>query len=144
MNERLGRLHFWLTLFGAYATFMPMHLLGIAGHPRRYSELTGVQYVSAMLPLQKFITVAAIATLAAQLIFLFNLFWSLRKGPAAEANPWRCTSLEWTLASPAPRNGFAGQQPRVNHGPYEYLAGAEPYQDFVMQDAPVADSDAVS
>jgi len=138
MNERLGRLHFCLTLFGAYATFMPMHLLGIAGHPRRYSELTGVQYVTAMLPLQRFITLAAIVTLAAQLIFLFNLFWSLRKGAAAEANPWQCTSLEWTLPSPAPPDGFAARQPAVNHGPYEYLPGTESIEDFVMQDAPAS------
>ncbi|HMF90186.1 MAG TPA: cbb3-type cytochrome c oxidase subunit I, partial [Candidatus Angelobacter sp.] len=51
MNERLGTWHFWITLFGAYAIFMPMHLLGVAGHPRRYSELTGVQYVAATAPL---------------------------------------------------------------------------------------------
>jgi cytochrome c oxidase subunit 1 len=132
MNERLGRLHFWITLFGAYATFMPMHLLGIAGHPRRYSDLTGVQYVAAMAPLQKFITVAAIVTISGQIIFLVNLFWSMKKGPAAEANPWDCTTLEWTLPSPAPAQGFGGQQPQINHGPYEYnVPGAE--KDFVMQ-----------
>ncbi len=125
MNERLGKLHFWLTLFGAYAIFMPMHLLGIAGHPRRYSELTGVQYVAAMLPLQKFITVAAIVTLVAQLIFLLNLFWSMRRGPVAGQNPWESTTLEWSTGD---------SQPVVNHGPYEY----GPAGDFVMQDAPTA------
>jgi cytochrome c oxidase subunit 1 len=135
MNERLGRLHFWITLFGSYATFMPMHLLGIAGHPRRYSDLTGVQYVAAMAPLQKFITLAAIATIAGQIIFLVNLFWSMRRGPAADANPWDCTTLEWTLPSPAPAQSFSEQPPRINHGPYEYsVPGAE--KDFVMQDAP--------
>jgi cytochrome c oxidase subunit 1 len=123
MNEPLGKIHFWLTLFGAYATFMPMHLLGIAGHPRRYSELSGVQYVAAMLPLQKFITVAAIVTLAAQLVFLLNLFWSIRRGPVAGENPWQSTTLEWSAAN---------AQPVVNHGPYEY----GPAGDFVMQDAP--------
>src|SRR6266481_7038540 len=46
MNERLGALHFWITLLGAYAIFMPMHLLGAAGHPRRYSELTSVHFVA--------------------------------------------------------------------------------------------------
>ena len=137
MNERLGRLHFWITLFGAYATFMPMHLLGIAGHPRRYSDLTGVQYVAAMAPLQKFVTVAAIVTLAGQAIFLVNLFWSMRKGPEAEANPWECGTLEWTLASPPPTEGFGERQVEVNHGPYEYnIPGAE--KDFIMQDAPAS------
>jgi cytochrome c oxidase subunit I len=135
MNERLGRLHFWISLFGAYAIFMPMHLLGIAGHPRRYSDLTGVQYVTAMAPLQKFITLAAIVTIAGQIIFLVNLFWSMRRGPAADANPWQCTTLEWVLPSPVPPRGFGEQPPLVSHGPYEYgLPGAE--NDFVMQDAP--------
>jgi len=135
MNERLGALHFWITLAGAYAIFMPMHLLGIAGHPRRYSELTGVQYVAAMAPLQKFITVAVIVTVAGQLVFLVNLFWSMLKGPRAGANPWDCSTLEWTLASPAPVAGFAGRLPVVNRGPYEYsVPGAE--VDFLPQDAP--------
>jgi cytochrome c oxidase subunit 1 len=137
LNERLGRIHFWITLFGAYATFMPMHLLGIAGHPRRYSDLTGVQYVAAMAPLQKFITVAAIVTIFGQIIFLVNLFWSMRKGPAAKANPWECTTLEWTLPSPSPAADFGQKQPLVNHGPYEYnISGAE--KDFTMQDAPAS------
>jgi cytochrome c oxidase subunit 1 len=137
MNERLGQLHFWITLLGAYATFMPMHLLGIAGHPRRYSDLTGVQYVAAMAPLQKFITVAAIVTISGQIIFLVNLFWSMRKGPKAETNPWKCTTLEWRLPSPTPANGFGEAQPVVNYEPYEYnVSGTE--NDFIMQDAPAS------
>jgi cytochrome c oxidase subunit 1 len=137
MNEGLGRLHFWITLFGAYAIFVPMHLLGIAGHPRRYSELSGVQYVAAMAPLQKFITLAAIVTIAGQLIFLVNLFWSMRRGPAAEINPWECGTLEWTPASYATNEGLGERRLQVNHGPYEYNApGAE--KDFIMQDAPAS------
>ncbi|HEU4415533.1 MAG TPA: cbb3-type cytochrome c oxidase subunit I [Candidatus Angelobacter sp.] len=135
MNERLGRIHFWITLLGAYATFMPMHLLGIAGHPRRYSDLTGVQYVAAMLPLQKFVTVAAIVTLAGQLVFLTNLFWSMLKGPAAAANPWECSSLEWSRPGPSLPQSVAGRKAVVNYGPYEYgIVGRE--KDFVMQDDP--------
>ena len=138
MNARLGALHFWITLVGAYAIFMPMHLLGIAGHPRRYSELTGVQYVAAMAPLQKFITVAAIVTVTGQLVFLVNLFWSMFRGPRAGANPWECSTLEWSLASPVPAAGFAGRVPVVNHGPYEYsVPGAE--VDFLPQGAPAND-----
>ena len=143
MSEPLARLHFWITLFGAYAIFVPMHLLGIAGHPRRYSELTGVQYLSAMVPLQKFITVAAIITISGQIVFLFNFFRSLRKGPVATANPWDATTLEWTLSSPAPARGFDGRVPLVKHGAYEYGEDAAPgapdearsQTDFVMQDA---------
>jgi cytochrome c oxidase subunit 1 len=137
MNERLGSIHFWITLFGAYATFVPMHLLGIAGHPRRYSDLSGVQYVAAMEPLQRFITVAAIVTIAGQLIFLVNLFWSIRKGPAAESNPWNCATLEWTLPSPPQAEGFGGNQSQINHGPYEYdVSRVE--KDFIMQDSPAS------
>jgi cytochrome c oxidase subunit 1 len=140
MNERLGRIHFWITLFGSYATFMPMHLLGIAGHPRRYSDLTGVQYVAAMAPLQKFITVAAIVTIFGQIIFLVNLFWSMRRGHVAGANPWECITLEWTLPSPTPAEDFGEKQPLVNHGPYEYRVSdtSEPEKDFTMQDAPAS------
>jgi cytochrome c oxidase subunit 1 len=135
MNERLGALHFWITFLGSYAIFMPMHLLGTAGHPRRYSELTGVQYVAAMAPLQKFVTVAAIITMSGQIIFLVNFFWSMFKGPTAPANPWECTTLEWTLPSPTPAGGFGEHVPMVNRGAYEYSApGAE--TDYLMQDAP--------
>src|SRR5207249_2910300 len=113
---------------------VPMHLLGVAGHPRRYSELTGVQYVAAMASIQKLITVAAVATISAQLIFLLNFFWSMFKGSPAGANPWECTTLEWTLSSPPPSWGFGDREPIVNHGAYVYsVPGNE--RDYVMQDA---------
>lgn len=134
MNETLGKIHFWITFLGAYAIFMPMHLLGIAGHPRRYAELSGVQYVAGLAPLQRFITVAAIITISAQLLFLINLFWSMFKGPAAVSNPWDCTTLEWTLTSPPASDGFGSREPVVTHAPYEYsVPGKE--TDFLMQDA---------
>ena len=114
-----------------------MHLLGIAKHPKRYSNLTGVQYVAAMLPLQGFITVAALLTIAGQLIFLVNLFWSMFRGQEAGADPWECSTLEWTLPSPAPAEGFGGHLPVVNHGPYEYGLSATG-QDFLRQDAPAS------
>jgi cytochrome c oxidase subunit 1 len=131
MNERLGAVHFWITFLGAYAIFIPMHLLGIAGHPRRYSELTGVDYVAAMAPLQKIITLAAIVTLAGQIIFLVNFFRSMFKGKPAEANPWECTTLEWTLDSPTPAEGFGATKPIVCQGAYEY--GGATGADFSMQ-----------
>jgi cytochrome c oxidase subunit 1 len=140
MNYRLGVLHFWITLLGAYAIFMPMHLLGVAGNPRRYSELTGVQYVAAMVPLHKFITVAAVITMAGQFLFLVNFFWSMFKGASVGENPWQCTTLEWRLSSPPSRHGFGNDMPVVHHGPYEYgsleLNGRAAEEDFLMQDAP--------
>jgi len=65
MNESLGRLHFFLTLAGTYAIFMPMHYLGMAGQTRRYSQFTEVAYQQKLLPLQTFMTYAAIITIAA-------------------------------------------------------------------------------
>jgi cytochrome c oxidase subunit I len=135
MNESLARWHFWFSLIGAYAIFMPMHYLGMAGHPRRYSQLTEVAYLQHLLPLQKFITYAAFVTIAGQLIFIFNLFWSMKYGAKASDNPWEATTLEWTTATPPPHDNFGGRTPVVHNGPYEYnVPGAA--RDFVMQTDP--------
>jgi cytochrome c oxidase subunit I len=135
MNENLARWHFWFSLIGAYAIFMPMHYLGMAGHPRRYSQLTEVAYLQHLLPLQKFITYAAFVTIAGQLIFIFNLFWSMKYGAKASDNPWEATTLEWTTSTPPPHDNFGGRTPVVHHGPYEYnVPGAA--RDFVMQTDP--------
>ncbi len=139
MNETLGRIHFWFTFIGTYAIFMPMHYLGMAGHPRRYSQLDVVQYLAPLMPVQKFISIAAFITIGAQLVFLFNLFWSMFKGPKASDNPWEATTVEWTTTSPPPFDNFAGRTPVVYHGPYEYAApGAA--KDYVMQTDPTPTS----
>ena len=65
-------------------------------------------------------TYAAIITIAAQFIFVFNLFWSMFKGPKASDNPWEATTLEWTTATPPPHDNFGGVTPVVHNGPYEY------------------------
>ena len=135
MNETLGRIHFWFTFVGVYAIFMPMHFLGMVGHPRRYSETTGVDFLAPLEPVHVFITIAAFITAVAQLVFLFNLFWSMFKGKKASENPWEATTLEWTVPSPPPHDNFAGRVPVVNHGPYEYGVPGAP-QDYIMQDAP--------
>ncbi|MBZ5646746.1 MAG: cbb3-type cytochrome c oxidase subunit I [Acidobacteriia bacterium] len=135
MNEGLGKAHFFLTFIGTYAIFMPMHYLGMAGHPRRYSQLSEVSYLHGLIPLQTFISVVAFITIAAQFIFVINLFWSMFKGKKAEMNPWQATTLEWTVPSPPPHDNFGGMVPVVNHGPYEYsVPGAD--KDYVMQTDP--------
>jgi len=133
MNERLGKWHFWLTFIGVYCVFMPMHYLGIAGNVRRYSAFTD-DYLQPLIPLHRFITVAALFTGAVQLIFLFNLIRSRLRGPAAPANPWEATTLEWSTSSPPPHDNFGGRPPLVTHGPNEY--GAAGPRDHVMQAAP--------
>ncbi|PYX32556.1 MAG: cytochrome c oxidase subunit I [Acidobacteria bacterium] len=135
MNETLGRIHFFITLAGTYAIFMPMHYLGMAGQTRRYSQFTEVAYQAKLIPLQTFITVAAIITISAQIIFVINLFWSMFKGPKASDNPWEATTLEWTTTTPPPHDNFGGVTPVVYHGPYEYGVPGAP-RDFVMQNDP--------
>jgi cytochrome c oxidase subunit 1 len=135
MNENLAKIHFFITLAGTYAIFMPMHYLGMAGQTRRYSQFTEVAYQTKLIPLQTFMTYAAFITIGAQFIFLFNLFWSMWKGPKASDNPWEATTLEWTTATPPPHDNFGGQTPVVNHGPYEYNVPGAP-KDYVMQTDP--------
>ncbi len=135
MSEFLGKLHFWPTFIGVYCIFMPMHFIGLAGHERRYADTTAVQYLAGMQPVHLFMTVAAIVTMSAQLIFLWNFFWSLRKGKKADVNPWQATTLEWTVPSPPPHDNFAGRYPTVYRGPYEYgVPGAA--KDFTPQHVP--------
>jgi cytochrome c oxidase subunit 1 len=137
MNEPLGKVHFFITLAGTYAIFMPMHYLGMAGQTRRYSQFTEVAYQAKLIPLQTFMTYAAIITISAQFIFVINLFWSMFKGPKASDNPWEATALEWTTATPPPHDNFGGVTPVVHHGPYEYgVPGAA--KDYVMQTDPAS------
>jgi len=135
MNEGLARWHFWFSFIGTYAIFMPMHYLGMAGHPRRYSQLTELNFLHDLMPLQKFITYAAFATIAGQFIFLFNFFWSMKFGKKASDNPWEATTLEWTTATPPPHDNFGGRTPVVYNGPYEYSVPGAP-RDYIMQTDP--------
>ena len=100
MNEQLGKWHFWLTILGAYATFLPMHVAGLMGEPRHYAQVSGLPAASARLldravPVQDWVTAAAIVLAASQLLFLVNVAWSWRRGQLAEENPWGATTLEW-------------------------------------------------
>ncbi|HSC77528.1 MAG TPA: cbb3-type cytochrome c oxidase subunit I [Candidatus Acidoferrales bacterium] len=136
LNEGLGKLHFWLTFVGVYAIFMPMHYIGLAGNLRRYADTTAVRFLAELQPVHTFMSIAAFVTIGAQLIFLFNLIWSLWKGKKAESiNPWDATTLEWTIPSPPPHDNFAGHEPTVYRGPYEFaVPGAD--KDFVPQHVP--------
>jgi cytochrome c oxidase subunit 1 len=120
MNPQLGKIHFWLTFVGAYCIFMPMHFLGLVGGIRRYSDYTAISYLQSLRPLTMFVTFAAFVTATSQLIFLFNLFWSLKNGAVAGKNPWNATTLEWITESPPPHDNFGGHYPSVYRGPYEY------------------------
>ena len=134
LNERAGQLHFWLTFVGVYAIFIPFHVMGIVGHPRRNAEAF-YDYLKVLQPLHVFITVAALVTAAAQLIFLANFLWSLFKGPKAGDNPWEATTLEWATTSPPPHDNFGGHVPVVYRGPYEFAVPGAP-EDYTMQTEP--------
>ena len=133
LSERLGMTHFWLTFVGTYCIFMPMLLLGLSGNPRRYAMLTD-DFLIPLIPMHRFITVAALATGAVQFVLVFNLIWSAFKGERATGNPWNATSLEWTTTSPPPVGNFQ-DAPTVNHGAYEY-GEALGDRDFVLQSDP--------
>ncbi len=108
---------------------MPMYFLGFAGNVRRYSYFTD-DYLVRLVPLHRFITVAALLTGAAQLIFLFNLLWSWFRGAKAEDNPWEATTLEWSIPSPPSSHNFGHQV--VHHGPDEYGVVSSD-RDYIMQ-----------
>ncbi len=135
MDEKLGKIHFWFSFVGAYAIFMPFHYLGLAGNVRRYQAFAP-EYMQHLIPLHKFITIAALVTGVAQLVFLYNLFISRFKGEPASDNPWQATSLEWsTPTTPPPHNNFGEKLPVVYHDPYQY--GVESSTgDYVMQTSP--------
>jgi len=134
MSESLGKLHFWLTFIGTYCIFMPFHYLGLAGNVRRYSAFVD-DFLVPLIPVHRFITFAALFTGAVQLIFLYNLIHSRFRGAPAPANPWECTSLEWTMPSPPPFDNFGGKHPVVYHDPYQYGVKSST-GDYLMQDSP--------
>jgi len=134
MNDTLGKIHFWLSFVGAYCIFMPFHYLGLASNVRRYQAFTD-DYLQRLIPVHRFITVAAIATGVAQMIFVYNLIHSRFWGKPASDNPWEATSLEWSTASPPPFDNFGGKLPVVYHDPYQYgIEGST--GDYVMQADP--------
>ncbi|MCS7170100.1 MAG: cbb3-type cytochrome c oxidase subunit I, partial [Candidatus Kapabacteria bacterium] len=137
MNERLGKLHFWLTFLGMYAIFFPMHYLGFMGVPRRYYGFGVLQYLAPdAQSIQVFISVVAFITGAAQLLFLYNVGHSLWRGKLAEANPWQGTALEWQAPSPPPHGNWGEHLPVVHRWAYDYsVPGAS--HDFVPQTVPV-------
>ena len=135
MDESLGKIHFWGTFLGVYAIFGPMHYLGMIPHPRRYAEITGLDYLQTggAAELHLFITMAAAFTILLQFLFLFNfvkgMFWGK---PCTDDNPWEATTLEWAIPSPPPHDNFGGKVPHVYRGAYDFsMPGAK--RDFAMQ-----------
>jgi cytochrome c oxidase subunit 1 len=124
MNETLGKLHFWISVIAAYGTFFPMHFAGLAGEPRHYAQLSNtVESFASLIPVERGITYSALLLAAAQLIFIFNIFSSARRGVPAGANPWSATTLEWSPTA----------HPIIGGEPYAYGIGSAPEADFRPQ-----------
>jgi cytochrome c oxidase subunit 1 len=139
MDHRLGTIHFWITFVGVYMVFFPMHYIGIAGFPRRYYSFTNFETFSGFTDLNMLVSIAAIVTLAAQFIFLFNFFYSMFRGRLAPANPWNSTTLEWTTPRNPKHGNWPGEIPAVYRWPYDYSKpGAK--DDFIPQHIPYSET----
>jgi heme/copper-type cytochrome/quinol oxidase subunit 1 len=102
LNERLGKLSFWVMFLGFNLAFFPMHILGLMGMPRRiYTYAAGLGFG----PMNMLVTVGGFILGFGILITLINVWISLRSGLIAGRNPWNSDGLEWETDSP-PR-GYA-------------------------------------
>jgi cytochrome c oxidase subunit 1 len=134
LNDTMGQVHFWFTFIGTYLIYFPMHYLGFIGMPRRYHSYDGYEFIpQSAQDLNVFITVSALMVGVAQFIFLYNLYWSYRKGKASGHNPWKAASLEWQTPDTPPCHGNWGPElPSVYRWPYDYnVPGAK--ADFIPQ-----------
>ena len=141
-DEKLGKIHFWFTFLGTYAIYLPMHYLGFLGVPRRYFAMGSTDFIpESAQSLNASITVSALIVGLSQLIFIYNVFWSLRAGKPAGHNPWEATSLEWQTPDVPPHHGNWGPElPTVYRWAYDYgVPGAE--KDFIPQNHPVTESE---
>jgi len=113
-DERLGKLHFWLTFVSFNVTFFPMHWVGLRGMPRRVFD-----YSDQFGDINLIISIASFVLGASSMIFFYNMITSWVRGPVAGSNPWRANTIEWQVSSPPPVFNF-DEVPQVVGGPYEY------------------------
>src|SRR5205085_2149840 len=137
LDDRIGRLHFWITFIGTYLIYFPMHYLGVLGMPRRYYNFDNYQFIpQSALQLNTFITVVALVVGVAQLLYVFNLVWSVFHGRRADPNPWRAASLEWFTPNTLPVHGnWGAKMPVVYRWAYAYGVPGT-HHDFIAQNAP--------
>lgn len=142
MNQTLGYIHFWITLIGAYLIFWPMHYEGLAGMPRRYFDYSEWQSFKHFVSLNRMISTVAIIVFAAQLLFVFNFFYSIFKGrKVKDPNPWKATSLEWTTPVERIHGNWPGEIPEVHRWAYDY---GKDGREFIMQTEPVGKDETAS
>jgi len=102
-NEKWGKWHFWLFVIGFNLTFLPQHMAGFLGMPRRiYTYPAGRGW-----ELWNFLSSCGVPfQLAAILFFAVNFVYSARKGEPAGDDPWDAWTLEWATTSPPPEYNF--------------------------------------
>jgi cytochrome c oxidase subunit 1 len=137
LDDRLGKIHFWITFIGTYLIYFPMHYIGFLGVPRRYYSNEQYDFIpESVADLNQFITICALIVGASQFILLYNFVKSAIRGKKASKNPWGACTLEWqALESPPGHGNWGDQLPVVYRWPYDYgLPGAT--ADFVPQNVP--------
>ncbi len=137
LNDTLGKIHFWMTLLGTYAVYLPMHYLGILGVPRRYFSYGSTDFIpDSAASANVSITIAAMIVALAQFIFIINALWSTFKGKKADPNPWKATTLEWQTPDNPPKHGNWGPElPVVYRWAYDYSVPGAP-EDYIPQNQP--------
>jgi cytochrome c oxidase subunit I len=115
LNERLGKVHFWVMFLAFNSTFGPLLVIGFLGQPRRV-----VTYAGYLQGANVWVSVSAFVLGASMLVFLANLIWTqvFVRTPAA-ANPWGSKSIEFQLPSPVPVHDF-DRIPTFGPDPYPY------------------------
>ncbi len=119
MNSTLGKTHFWLSTVLITLVFTGQLFAGYSGQQRRLFDPYQYDLLKHLLPLNKATSHAAFTLAAAQLLFVFNFFYSMVKGKRASANPWEVSTLEWSVPSPPPWYNFL-YVPQVVRGPHEF------------------------
>jgi cytochrome c oxidase subunit I len=142
LNNTLAYIHFWITIIGAYLIFWPMHYQGLAGMPRRYYDFSNWESFKQFGGLNEFISLVAMIVFAAQLLFVFNFFYSIFKGRrVTELNPWKANTLEWTTPLRPGHGNWPGEIPEVHRWAYDYAKEGKNGEDFIPQDVPVGDNE---
>jgi cytochrome c oxidase subunit 1 len=103
LSEKIGKWHFWLFLFGFNGTFFVFHFLGLLGEPRRVYTYSDQNFLA---PLNLFSSLWAFVLISSFILFIINIFYSLRKGKVAGDNPWGGWTLEWMTTSPPQLKNF--------------------------------------
>lgn len=139
LNNTMAYIHFWVTIVGAYLIFWPMHYQGLAGMPRRYYDFSNWESFKHYGGLNEFISVVAMIVFAAQLLFVFNFFYSIFKGrKVKDPNPWKSNTLEWTTPINPGHGNWPGEIPEVHRWAYDYSKDGK---DFIPQNVPVGDDE---